>query len=329
MKLSIIVPVYNVSNYVEQCLLSLVNQTLNHDDYEIIVVDDGSTDDSLLKVRQFEHYQQIKIIEQENGGLAHARNTGLQYAQGEFVTFMDSDDYVSSSFYQQLLALDERQVDIICANITYSYPDGSEKIVFSHQLDLSNKVRQVAPIDLIAAFPMAQNKLYRRQLLVKHHITFIEGLNYEDVDFYFCIFPHIKRVIFSEVNGFYYRQRQDSIMSTVNNKVMDIEKILVHIYQYYEQHQWLEQYYSQLEYAFARHLLGASVNRLLQHQQWSWIKPRIQSHFHLQYQYFPLWKRNKYLSHKQLYRTTIQYYYFSLVNKYNFMLLCYILYWKK
>lgn len=328
MKLSIIVPVYNMSDYVVQCLVSLVNQTLDDHIYEIIVIDDGSTDDSLDKINQFNHYPQIKIIQQPNGGLANARNTGIKHAQGEWLTFMDSDDYVSDDFYQQLLKLDDGRVDLICANITYVYPDGTQKIVNNHQLIQDNQVRAIEAIDLIATFPMAQNKLYRRTLLIQHQLNFIECLNYEDVDFYFCLFPYLKTAIFSQVTGFYYRQRAGSIMSTVTDKVMDIEKIMAHIYQYYQENNLLSRYYTQLEYAFARHLLGASVNRLLQHSQWSWIKPHIQSHFKMHYHYFPNWKKNPYLKNKKLYRTTIQYYYFELVNKYNFMILCYILYLK-
>ena len=92
-KVSVIVPVYNVEKYITRCLTSLINQTL--DDLEIILVNDGSTDNSVAIIREYKRqHDNIILVEKENGGLSSARNFGLVYATGEYIAFLDSDDYV-------------------------------------------------------------------------------------------------------------------------------------------------------------------------------------------------------------------------------------------
>ena len=102
MKLSIIIPMYNVEPYIEKCLLSCLNQNIPHADYEIIVVNDGSPDGSLGIARRIAStVDNMLIVSQENGGLSAARNKGLSYAKGEYVWFVDSDDWIEEncSFY--------------------------------------------------------------------------------------------------------------------------------------------------------------------------------------------------------------------------------------
>ena len=95
-KVSLIIPVYNVQDYIEKCLDSVVNQTI--DDMEIIIVNDGSKDQSKQKIERYlEKYPKIKYLEKENGGLSDARNYGLKFATGEYVAFLDSDDYVEKN----------------------------------------------------------------------------------------------------------------------------------------------------------------------------------------------------------------------------------------
>ena len=95
-KYSFIVAVYNISKYINRCMDSLLNQTIK--DYEIIVVNDGSTDDSLEKIRKYE--QVIKIVNKENGGLASARNKGMEVATGEYCVFIDGDDFVKRDYLE-------------------------------------------------------------------------------------------------------------------------------------------------------------------------------------------------------------------------------------
>ena len=105
-KISIIVPIYNVEKYLKRSLDSLVNQTL--EDIEIILVDDGSTDNSHKIAEDYkENYSNVLLVTKENGGLSDARNFGLQYASGEYIAFIDSDDYVESQMFERMYNLSE------------------------------------------------------------------------------------------------------------------------------------------------------------------------------------------------------------------------------
>lgn len=116
MKFSIIVPVYNVEPYLRQCLESIVNQT--DSDYEVIVVDDGSTDQCGMICNQYQSkYKQLKVIHQENQGLSGARNTGLKYAKGEWIAFIDSDDWVEENYVEILKnEINRNHVDMLSFN---------------------------------------------------------------------------------------------------------------------------------------------------------------------------------------------------------------------
>ena len=127
-KVSIIVPIYNVEGYIEKCLETLVNQTL--EDIEIILVNDGSTDNSeLIAKRFFEKYpEKIVYLEKENGGLSDARNYGIPYSKGEYIAFLDSDDYVEKNMYEEMYELAKREnSDMVQCNFYWEYPDKNKR----------------------------------------------------------------------------------------------------------------------------------------------------------------------------------------------------------
>ena len=112
-KISVVVPVYNVEKYLKECIDSIINQTL--EDIEIICVNDGSTDSSLEILNNFaEQDNRIKVITQSNQGLSAARNTGIKYANGEYISFIDSDDYIDTSLYETLVKY--LPAEMICFN---------------------------------------------------------------------------------------------------------------------------------------------------------------------------------------------------------------------
>ena len=115
-KVSVILPVYNVSDYLRQCMDSIVGQTLK--DIEIICVDDGSTDDSLAILKEYEAKdQRVKVIQQANAGAGAARNKGLEIATGEYLSFLDSDDFVDVNMYEQLyLKAKAKDIDVVYCN---------------------------------------------------------------------------------------------------------------------------------------------------------------------------------------------------------------------
>ena len=129
-KVSIIVPVYNVEKYIEKCLESLVNQTL--EDIEIIVVNDGTKDNSKEKILQYiEKYpQKIVYLEKENGGLSDARNYGLPVAKGEYIAFLDSDDYIEKNMYEEMYKkAKEENSDMVECDFLWEYLNSEKKVI--------------------------------------------------------------------------------------------------------------------------------------------------------------------------------------------------------
>lgn len=158
-KVSVIVPVYNVEQHIRKCLDSLVNQTLK--DIEIIVVDDGSTDSSASIIKEYEEkYNILKYYKKENGGLSDARNYGLQYATGKYIAFLDSDDYADVNLYKKMYEKAKKDdSDLVECNFYWVYNKKNKKDIgekYSGKKQMLEKARVVA-----------WNKLYRKEILDK------------------------------------------------------------------------------------------------------------------------------------------------------------------
>ena len=228
-KVSIIVPIYNVSKYIEQCLNSLINQTLHN--IEIILVDDCGSDDSISKAEQFAHEdKRLKIIHnQGNQGLSESRNHGLKYAKGEYVAFLDSDDFVDIEYYQMLYnAAKNYDADIAYSDVAFYYSENNINYNgWFHERLFLNKPELIISIDdrkSIICSCCCWNKLYRRKFVEKYNFCFPKRLYIEDIPYtIFSVMLANKLVGVNDVNVF-YRQRQDSIMSTAkkDRKSFDI-----------------------------------------------------------------------------------------------------------
>lgn len=228
-KVSIIVPIYNVSKYIEQCLNSLINQTLH--DIEIILVDDCGTDDSIVKAEKFaQKDKRIRIVHNKvNQGLSESRNNGLKYAKGEYVAFLDSDDFVDVEYYQVLYNIAKNSdADIAYSNVAFYYSENNINYDgwFYDRLFLNKPAIVISPEDKnsIICSCCCWNKLYRRQFIEKYNFVFPKKLYIEDIPYtFFSVMLANKLVGISDVNV-YYRQRQDSIMSTAkkDKKSFDI-----------------------------------------------------------------------------------------------------------
>ena len=170
MKVSVIVPVYNVEEYIDKCLDSLVHQTLT--DLEIIVVNDGSPDNSEKIIKKYEKkYKNIKYLVKENGGLSDARNFGLKYAKGEYIAFLDSDDYVSEEMYQMMyIKAKSEDFDMVVCDINYLYPDRTLRVDSGIKDDTTDIKKTYLTIQ-----PAAWNKLFRRDLF-DHKVLFKKGV---------------------------------------------------------------------------------------------------------------------------------------------------------
>ncbi|MBE7104109.1 glycosyltransferase [Bacillus cereus] len=207
-KLSVVITNYNKEQYLAQCLQSVVEQTLKG--IEIIVVDDGSTDNSMTVLRQYEkHHNNLKVYKQQNAGVSATRNTGLQKANGEYVTFLDADDYVHLAGYEEMYEVaSENNADMVIANIICfneykNWPLSYMKKLFNKELPL---IRNVATNLELHFTPSTSNKIFKREMCVLNGIHFDEDLWVgEDLLFTQKCLLVTERVIVRDIPLLYYR----------------------------------------------------------------------------------------------------------------------------
>ena len=215
MKVSIIVPVYNAEKYLNACLDSLVSQTL--DDYEIILIDDGSKDSSAAIMEEYKsrYPQRIQTLHVENGGQGRARNIGMRLAKGEYLGFVDSDDWVDPAMFQTLYhsAVTEK-ADMVVCDAVECHEDGSK--VYLPMSAFTDPVKITTAV---------WNKLFRKSAI--GDISFPEGLWYEDLAFVMPLVLQTKQVARVPQGLYYYRCGQISTMNNNNAlKNLDILKIM-------------------------------------------------------------------------------------------------------
>lgn len=218
-KISIIVPVYKVEKYLDRCMESIVNQ--DYENLEIILVDDGSPDHCPQMCDSWaEKDSRIRVIHKENGGLSSARNCGLNLATGDFLYFVDSDDYIDRSLCTKLMDLfAEHDADIIAFNSCHVGKDGTD-------LGATEDIREemLSQADALAALLQGKinsyqwNKMYRRQIF--DGIRFPEGRVWEDVAVSYRLFLNAKQVYCYPEQLYYYCDRDGSIVASINEKML-------------------------------------------------------------------------------------------------------------
>lgn len=213
-KISIIIPVYNVEEYIEQCLESVINQTLK--EIEIIIVNDGTQDNSMKKIERFLSDKRIVVIDKENGGVLSARNVGLEIAKGEYIAFVDSDDFIDKIMLEKIYKNTEER-DIIISDIV-EYNDETKQ---KKQRELKNKFIGNTKGSYFWMYTGTEvcNKIYKRSFLVKNNIKFVEGIIFEDILFSLYSLFLSEKVKYVSGKYYYYRtKRKNSIMNSSDNK---------------------------------------------------------------------------------------------------------------
>ena len=250
-KVSVIVPVYKTLEYLPKCLTSLVNQTLK--EIEIIVVNDGSPDDSERLIKEYaKKYSNIKYYKKDNGGLSSARNYGIKYATGEYIGFVDSDDYVSFDMYEKLYkkAISTKS-DIVVSNICYKYLKKAEKKSFSH-IEYFGKSISEEPRILIEAKSYAWNKIYKKELW--NNFTFPDQY-YEDSAVIYNVMNEANKIECVDLPLYnYIKERPGSITGEVSDKIFDIFKSCDNILNYYRQTPNYEKIKEVIEEVCIRHI---------------------------------------------------------------------------
>lgn len=240
-KVSVIVPIYNTERYLRCCLDSIVQQTLH--DIEIVCVNDGSTDGSLKILHEYAAKDnRIKIINQKNKGLSAARNVGLKVASADYISFIDSDDFVHVTFIERLYnAIRETKCDV--AGCNFAKIKSAERL--PAEQSVKTKIYEPAINVLLDKKNFIHfnvwNKLYKRKSI--RDIPFIEGIYYEDWVFNTCVFAKIKSFAWIDAPLYGYRMSENSIMRStynlkkMNDYVIGIEAVRDFFYKNYAQ-QW-------------------------------------------------------------------------------------------
>lgn len=213
--ISIIIPVYNVEKYLNKCIDSIINQTYKN--IEIILVDDGSMDNSGKICDEYARKdKRVKVIHKENGGVSDARNFGIDNSNGQYIAFVDSDDYIANDYVEYLYKiLKENKADISCCNFEYVYNDKEKKetenqkenLYVYNQLESLKELLYQRNIDT-----SLWAKLIRKDLF--DDVRFPYGEIYEDFAVFYKILLKIEKIVYSNIKKYFYIQREKSILST-------------------------------------------------------------------------------------------------------------------
>lgn len=258
-KISVIVPVYNTAAYLPKCLDSILNQTFG--DFELLVINDGSKDNSQQIIDQYvEKDSRTVSIIKENGGLSDARNKGLDLAKGEFIAFIDSDDYIDPTMFEEMIELAEKhQSEIVFCDLVKVDENGNQFRDLPQSPQLPDKIELIDDLTIFGEMScFACNKLFKRSLFDTHR--FQKGIHFEDIE----LIPKLvlDSTIISKINQPFYKyfERQDSITKTHTRKGLDMFIAVENVTNYFKQSQYrhhlkelkrfqiIQGYYSYLAY---------------------------------------------------------------------------------
>ena len=221
--ISVVIPVYNVEEYLDRCIESVINQTYKN--LEIIIVDVGSTDNSGNLCDKWANVDsRIKVYHKENAGLSSARNFGIKKSTGEYIAFLDSDDFLNLSFYEKLLNYLKKSKSSIVISGVMSFSNINEikkhnqeefNLEILEGLDKFKYLEKGKVLDTV----LASNKLYRKELFKEIHYP--EGKIHEDAFIIHYLLDLSKRIVYTNEKLFYYFKRSNSITSTYNLKRLD------------------------------------------------------------------------------------------------------------
>ena len=263
MKVSVIIAAYNIEKYIQRCIESVVNQSER--EIEIIIVNDGSTDNTLNIINKVNELDdRIIVINKKNQGLIEARKTGLKYANGEFILFLDGDDWLENNCIEELYkTANDKKADVVLYNAYMVYDDRKEIFdTFIEKFIDDIKKNPVKNLLLLNISPTIWSKFIKKSFLEENNIEFPQNISYaEDLAAVLNIFINKPKIVCNEKRFYNYYQRNDSISNKISSQVLEIDDAiqfikekLVEMNIYYENKE-------EFEYTVFRHLLISKILR--------------------------------------------------------------------
>lgn len=287
--ISLIIPIYNVENYIEECLRSVLESMGSLPNIQVILVDDGSSDGSgKIASKYAEIYSNFLYLLKENGGVSDARNYGLEYATYNYVAFLDSDDWVQKPYFEKIISGIQRQPDMIIFDWV--------------NVERGRALQTVKGMDfediLWTVQPSIWNKVYKTEIF--KDLKFPKGYVYEDVGTIYKLLYYTKDYLYIKEPLYNYRKnRKGSILTTVSPNINDLYKALEDTYRFYQMHRALTgENRKGLCYQYVKLLCWSNMYRQLRffkYDFWGFYQ-KMKTTRHLLYSRFPEWKSNEYLN---------------------------------
>lgn len=218
--ISIIIPIYNTGEPLRQCLDSILSQTFT--DYECILVDDGSTDDSGIIADEYAaKNERFQIIHKKNGGVSSARNMGLRCAKGEWVVFVDSDDYILPNHLATMIDVAINDVDIVMTGFRFLHLDQVTEHIYSGNIYIGkDKIREFINKSDFLQYQIPWDRMYRRSMIENNSLSFLEGLSLsEDRLFCYHYLIHVKGIVTTKEITYVHDGRN---VDTLSYKIPDV-----------------------------------------------------------------------------------------------------------
>lgn len=290
--LSIVIPVYNTGKYLRKCVDSVMDAQFS--DYELIIIDDGSTDDSLSVARELadQHPERIRLVQQENKGIGGARNTGIEEATGNYLFQIDSDDYLAPGALDRIAPFLSNDFDMLIFDAVLVDEQG-KKIEAMPGCKKKDVTSFTAYPELLFEFPAPWNKIVRRSIFLDQQIQYPLHVWYEDLRVTSKLYPHADRVVYLDEALYRYVLHSGSIMNSSKcERNLEIITAIDDIVNYYREIGLYETYKTQLEFLAFTHQLIVATTRVNQIDHKSPVLSQLKNDF---LQKFPAYRSNPYV----------------------------------
>ena len=266
MKASVIIAAYNIEKYIERCIKSVINQSER--EIEIIIVNDGSTDNTLNIIKKMNEIDdRIVVINKKNQGSIEARKTGLKYAKGEFILFLDGDDWLENNCIDELYKIaKDKKVDIVLYNAYIAYDDKKEILnTFNENMIDDIKKNPIKNLLLLNISPTIWSKFIKKSFLNKNNIEFPKNISYaEDLAAVLSIFINKPKIVCNEQRLYNYYQRNTSMSNRISSKVLEIDYAMQFIKDKLIESNIYVENKEEFEYTVFRHILISKILRFNQ-----------------------------------------------------------------